>query len=102
MTDPRGVESAGTEGDDQAGLSPSTLPPDAPDPTGPTRAHDALAGRDRFALDDDDETLCSLCLRRPRHGRWEWCRACLLDLRAALRRRREAELRLPPPSGGPS
>jgi hypothetical protein len=98
---PRGDESAGTEVDDQpAGASPSTLA-DTPDATGPARAHDALAGRDRFALDDEDETLCSLCLRRPRAGRWEWCHACLLDLTAALRRRREAELRLPPP-GGPS
>jgi hypothetical protein len=101
VNDPRGEEPAGIVSDDQPGSSAPTLPPDAPDPTGPTRAHDALAGRDRFALDDDDETLCALCLRRPRHGRWEWCRGCLLDLRAALRRRREAELRLPPP-GGPS
>jgi hypothetical protein len=96
---PRGVESAGPEVDDQPGPSPSTLPPDAPDPTGPTRAHDALAGHDRFARDDEDETLCSLCLRRPRAGRREWCRACLLDLTASLNRRRAAELRLPPPPG---
>jgi hypothetical protein len=84
-----------------------------PDPsTSVTHAHDAagdlaaaraaLAGRDRFALDDEDETLCSQCLRRPRAGRWEWCRACLLDLTASQNRRHAADLRLPPLDRGPS
>jgi hypothetical protein len=48
----------------------------------------------------DDETLCSMCLRRPRVGRWDWCRACLLDLVTGLRRRRDAADRCEPMADG--
>jgi hypothetical protein len=47
-----------------------------------------------------DETLCSMCLRRPRVGRWDWCRDCLLDLVTGLRRRRDAANRCEPMADG--
>jgi hypothetical protein len=47
-----------------------------------------------------DDSLCSMCLRRPRVGRWDWCRACLLDLVAGLRRRRDAADRCEPMADG--
>jgi len=44
--------------------------------------------------------LCSMCRRRPRVGRWDWCRACLLDLVTGLHRRRDAADRCEPLADG--
>jgi hypothetical protein len=41
-----------------------------------------------------------MCLRRPRVGRWDWCRACLLDLVTGLGRRRDAADRCEPMADG--
>jgi hypothetical protein len=64
--------------------------------------HAAVEGRTRYAAADDDET-CGLCGRWPRDLRHhDWCERCRRDLGVDLRRRREAELRLPPLDRGPS
>jgi hypothetical protein len=46
--------------------------------------------------DTPDDTACTLCLRRPRVIWHDWCQDCLTALCTGLRRRRAAELRLPP------
>lgn len=43
---------------------------------------------------------CTLCRRRPRVGRWSWCRKCLIDVTRGIRRRREASWRLDPLDDG--
>jgi hypothetical protein len=78
MTDPRGLSSAGAEVDEQAAASPPTL------------------------RDDTDDPLCSLCERRPRVVGCEWCQDCITAPYVGLRRRRAAELRLPPSIRGTS
>jgi hypothetical protein len=70
--------------------------PHDPDAGGQARARAALAARRRFVLDDADETLCSMCLRRPAVAGRGWCRDCLGDLTDDLHRRQAAELRRPP------
>ena len=60
----------------------------------------AAGNRSVVSLRPTDETLCSMCLRRPRVGRWDWCRACLLDLVTVLGRRRDAADRCEPMADG--
>jgi hypothetical protein len=68
----------------------------------PGAGDEAAAGGTSVAIfaHPADETLCSMCLRRPRVGRWDWCRDCLLDLVTGLRRRRDAADRCEPMADG--